>query len=57
MEAATQNETRRLFGCLDVSFYLSGAALLAYLVLRWMPVSSSGTMFMCTTDFRCAHCG
>jgi hypothetical protein len=52
MEAATQKETRRLLGCMDVAFYLSGAALVAYLVLRWRPVDSSGTYFMCTTQFR-----
>lgn len=52
MEAATQNETRRLLGAMDVVFYLSVAALLCYLVLRWQPIDSEGTMFMCTTDFR-----
>jgi len=53
MEAATQNETRRLLGCLDVAFYLSVAALLVYLVLRWQPIDAEGTMFICTTTFRC----
>lgn len=52
MEAATQNETRRLLGCLDVAFYLSVAALLVYLVLRWQPIDAQGTMFICTTTFR-----
>lgn len=56
MEAATQNETRRLLGCMDVAVYLSLAALLAYLVLRWQPIGSSSTYFMCTTNFRCV-CG
>lgn len=54
MEAATQNETRRLLGAMDVAFYLSGAALAAYLVLRWLPLAN-GDWFMCTTQFRCAR--
>jgi hypothetical protein len=54
MEAATQNETRRLLGAMDVAYYLSVAALLCYLVLRWQPIDRDGTMFMCTTDFRSA---
>jgi hypothetical protein len=52
MEAATQNESRRMLGLLDVAFYLSVAALLAYLVLRWQPLNDSGRRFMCTTNFR-----
>jgi hypothetical protein len=40
---------------MDVAFYLSGAAWIAYLVLRWQPVDSSGTYFMCTAQFRCDH--
>lgn len=52
MEASTQNETRRLLGLLDVAFYLSVAVLLVYLVLRWQPIDSAGTMFLCTTNFR-----
>jgi hypothetical protein len=53
MEAATQNETRRLLGAMDVAVYLSLAALVAYLVLRWQPIDSNGTYFMCTTNVRC----
>lgn len=54
MEAASQNETRRLLGLLDVAIYLSLIALLVYLVLKWQPLDSSGnTLFMCTTHFRC----
>lgn len=52
MEAATQKETRRLLAALDVAFYLSLAALAAYLVLRWQPIDGQGTKFICTTDFR-----
>lgn len=52
MEAATHSETRRMLGFLDVAFRLSFLALVAYLVLRWQPIDSSGTMFMCTTHFR-----
>lgn len=55
MEAATHSETRRMLGSMDVTFRLSFIALIAYLVLRWRPLDSSGTMFMCTTHFRWAN--
>lgn len=57
MECISQAETRRLLAMLDIAFDVSMVAFLAYIVLRFQPLSASSSAsggsiwFFCSTHF------